>query len=452
MGFALRSTMRYQKSTLENGLRVVTLANPAACSVTLGLLVEAGTRAEGAGQSGLAHLLEHMMFQGSSNRDAMEIARLMDGAGGRIGGFTSRDYACYFAQVLEEFVPYAIDLLGDVLLNSVFSEAALEREKHAILCEQQGSHDNPEQRTHELMRSLLWPDHSLGRPILGDQDNLQAARREDLIYFLHTHYQPNRMVIAAAGNLHHEDIVAQVRDAFWRLLGERPQLPGAPPVAQRGLVIDPAPLSQTYFSLGLEAPPFASPHRYKAHLLNQILGAGISSRLFSNLREQHGLVYHVGSTYDAWRDAGLMTIEGSTTADSLTDALGHIFDELRHLISGQRPILEEELHRAKVRLRSQIKLAAEDTHALMSQLATQELYFGRHVGEAEVLEEIDAIDLDSLQRWLETSLAFGFDHCALAVTGPLKEPVVGQLNLLFHASNNAPSPNLGPETLSGPRP
>ena len=210
--------MEYQKSVLENGLRVVTLRCPAARSVTLGVLVEAGSGIERPDQLGLAHLVEHMIFQGSSNRDALEIARWMDGAGGRIGGFTSRDYTCYFAQVLRDFVPYAIDLLGDLLLNPVFDPEALEREKQAIRCEAEAHRDNPEHRAHEILRAGLWGDHPLGRPIVGDLGSLMGVDREALIYFLHTHYLPNRMVVTAAGDLDHE-LIAGIADAAGGKLG-----------------------------------------------------------------------------------------------------------------------------------------------------------------------------------------------------------------------------------------
>ncbi|MEM7585113.1 MAG: pitrilysin family protein [Acidobacteriota bacterium] len=410
--------MKYRKTTLENGLKVVTLSLPAARSVTLGLLVEAGAAVERPDQQGLAHLVEHMIFQGSSNRDALEIARLMDGAGGRIGGFTSRDYTCYFAQVLQEFVPYAIDLLGDVLLNPVFPDEALEREKQAIFCEYEAGRDNPEQLAHETLRAAMWPDHPLGRPVLGDPSCLQGMSREDLIYFMHTHYQPDRMVVAAAGALIHEDFVAQVRDAFWRLLGTRARTPVRRPVSHAALEIESADVSQTYFSLGLQAPSFAAEDRYSAHLLDQVLGAGISSRLFVSLREQHGLVYHVGTTYDAWRDAGLLSVEGSTAPATLPQTIDLILAELDGIVRGSRQITEDELHRAKIRLRSHIQLAGEDTHALMSRLATQELYFDRYLSEAAMLEEIAAIQLDELNRWIAKTLAPAFDSASLAIVGP----------------------------------
>lgn len=412
--------MQYQKSVLENGLRVVSLQQPQARSVTMGLLVEAGSSVEPSHQRGLAHLLEHMIFQGTSNRDGLEIARLMDSAGGRMGAFTSRDYTCFYAQILADYVPYALDLFGDLLLNPVFDPGALEREKRAIQCEWQSGQDNPEQRVHEIMRGALWPDHPLGRPILGTLDGLESLDREDLIYFLHTHYQPNRMIVAAAGNLQHDDFVAQVRDGFWRLLGERAALPVQRPASQPALVLQTAPLSQSYFSLGFEAAPFASEDRTTLHVLNAILGGGISSRLFIRLREQLGLVYDVTSSYDAWRDAGLWTLEGSTTTDALPLAVDALLSEVTVLLDGSRPIEVEELHRAKVRLGAQIQLAAEDTHTLMSRLATQELYFGRFFDEVSLLRDLEAVTVTSLRTWIGEHLAQSLRRSTLAVLGQVE--------------------------------
>ena len=412
--------MRYQKSVLENGLRVVSLEQPQARSVTLGLLAEAGSSAEPAHQRGLAHLLEHMIFQGTSNRDGLEIARLMDSAGGRMGAFTSRDYTCYYAQILADYLPYALDLFGDLLLNPVFDPDALEREKRAIQCEWQAGQDNPEQRVHEIMRGALWPEHALGRPILGTPDGLEHLQRDDLIYFLHSHYQPNRIIVAAAGRVGHDDFVAQVRDGFWRLLGERSATPVQRPVSQPALALQTAPLSQSYFSLGLEAAAFDSEDRVRLHVLNAILGSGISSRLFTRLREEMGLVYDAGSSYDAWRDAGLLTLEGSTTTEMLPVAVQALVSELGDLLDGSRPIEMEELHRAKVRLGAQIQLAAEDTHTLMSRLATQELYFGTHFDEAALLHDLEAVGHDTLQSWLMEHLAPALQRSSLAVLGQVE--------------------------------
>ena len=297
---------------------------------------------------------------------------------------------------------------------------------------------------HELLKSSLWPNHPLGRPLIGEGSDLTTLTREDLIYFLHTHYQPNRMILAAAGALHHEDFVAQVRDAFWRLLGARAPQPHRPPESRPAFTFEPAQVSQAYFNLGIEAPAYAHEDRYAAHLACQILGGGISSRLFSSLRERHGLVYHVASTYDAWRDAGLLTVEGSTTGDDLPRVLDLVLHEVNALFRGGQPITEEELHRAKIRLRSQILLTAEDSHALMSRLATQELYFGRHLSEDEILGRLEAQDITKLSQFLYDTLAPALDGAGLAVVGDTtsQESALRQILAKTCAEHRNPSTGL----------
>src|SRR5262249_3092083 len=235
---------------------------PEVRSVALGIVVEVGPRAESARQAGLAHLAEHLLFQGTSNRDAREIARLMDLAGGQLGGFTTRDYTCYSATVLDEHGPYALDLLGDILLNSTFPTERVEREKEAILREISAGRDAPGERCHDLLKSFAWSGHPLGRPIAGWPHTVRALDREDAIYFLHENYVPARLIIAAAGNLHHEDFVAQVRDAFWRLLGHCHGFHHAAPTQRGGVVVEPMPVSQTYFCVGIPAPPYTHTDRY----------------------------------------------------------------------------------------------------------------------------------------------------------------------------------------------
>jgi predicted Zn-dependent peptidase len=210
----------YQQTTLENGIRVVTESMPEARSLSIGILIDAGPRDESPGQGGLAHLTEHALFQGTSSRDARQIARLMDLAGGQVGAFTTRDYTCFHATVLDDYRTYALDLFGDVLLNSTFPAEALERETQSILSEISAAWDAPFERAGQLLKALAWPNHPLGRPVAGWADTVAALTREDVIYFVHQNYLPNRLIIAAAGHVEHLDFVAQVRVAFWRLLGD----------------------------------------------------------------------------------------------------------------------------------------------------------------------------------------------------------------------------------------
>jgi len=408
----------YKRTTLENRIRVVTETMDSVRSISMGVLVDAGPRDEAAHQNGLAHLTEHLMFQGTSSRNAMQIARLIDSAGGQMGAFTARDYTCYSATVLDDYRTYALDLLGDILLNSIFPEDHLEREKKAILHEIDASRDVPDERAHALLKSFVWPEHPLGRPIAGEPDSVRALTREDVIYFVHENYLPTRLLIAAAGNVIHEDFVAQVRDAFWRMLGENEATPSARPAYQAGVLVEHVPVSQIYFSLGIRAYPYAHPDRYGLHVLNHVLGNGISSRLFRRMREERGLVYDIGSEYHAYQDDGILVVEGSTTPEYLMQVLGLTLVEMWRLITGDDPVDEEELWKARMQIQGQHIISSENSNTRMSRLANQELYFGRHIPGDEILAQIEAVDTEMLQHLAESHLVDALRKISVAVVGP----------------------------------
>lgn len=418
MGQVIPGEPMYRKTTLTNGIRVVTLSMPHVRSIAMGIMVDAGPRNEDREQGGLAHLVEHILFQGTSDRNATQIAQLIDVAGGQMGAFTARDYTCFTAMVLDEHQTYALDLLGDMLLNSILPAESIETEKEAILREIDGVRDNPEERAHALLKAAAWRNHPLGNPVAGRRDTLKALTREDAIYFVHKHYLPDAMIVAAAGNLLHEDFVAQVLDAFWRMLGQNQPAICEPPAFHGGVTIEYLPVSQTYFSLGMRALPYAHPDRYALHILNNLLGGGVSSRLFSSLRKEKGLVYEIRSEYHAYRDAGILVIEGSTVPENLVEVLGTVLAELKSLVSGGEAPGEEELLKAKMQVRGQHLISAENTSTQMTRLASQEFYFGRHIPTEEILAEINAVDSPTLKRVADEVLAEEFRRLRVAVVGP----------------------------------
>jgi predicted Zn-dependent peptidase len=410
---------RYRRTTLENGIRVVTERTPGARSIALGILVDASPHHEAPEQSGLAHLTEHMMFQGTSRRNARQIAHMMDLAGGNIGGFTTRDYTCYFSTILDEHLPYSLELLGDLLLNTTFPEENLLREKQAILREICGAADAPEILANDLLKASVWPDHPLGRPIVGRPQTVSRLTREDIIYFTHRHYLPDAIIVAAAGSLDHDDFTEQVRDGFWRMLGTTTRIAPAPrSQRRRGVCVEHRPVSQTYFSVGIPAHPYTHESRYAHHILANLLGGGISSRLYRRLREESGLVYNIGAEYQAYRDDGLLVIEGSTAPEHLLRALGLVFVELWRLAASGEPIDDEELWKAKMHIRGQHLLGSENSSTLMSRLATQEFYFGRHIPSEAILDEIERVDGPMLARVGREDLAESLGHPTVAVVGP----------------------------------
>lgn len=406
------------KTTLENGIRVITEPLPAVRSIAMGFLIDAGPADEPPDKSGLAHLVEHAMFNGTSSRSATQISRFMDEAGGSLGAFTTRDYTCFTATVLDDYHPYALDLMGDILLNSTYPEEKLEREKSAIINEIDTAGDIPGQRVHALLKEFIWPDHPLGRSITGSGHSVRNLTREDIIYFVHQNYMPDRIIVSAAGNVEHEDFTAQVRDAFWRMIGcSRPAQLLRPQFCS-GVTVQEMNVSQVYFSIGLQGFCYTHPGRYALHLLNKVLGGGMSSRLFHLLREEKGLVYDIGSEYHAFGDGGVVVIEGSTTPEYFEKVLALALVELFKLITSSEPVNEEELWKAKMQIRSQFLISGEDTHTRMSRITTQEHYFGSHLPDDEILAQIDAIDIDELKNICRLNLLESLDRLAIAVVGP----------------------------------
>ena len=408
----------YRKSTLENGIRVVTETMSGHRSISMGILIDSGPFDESPEQSGLAHLVEHSVFCGTSSRDAAQIARLMDEAGGYLGAFTARDYTCYSATVLDDYFTYALDLLGDILLNSVFPPESIEREKAAILREIESSDDRPSGRVHDLLKGFAWSGHALGRSIAGQPDTIKLMTREDVIYYVHANYSPDRIIVVAAGNVDHDDFVAQVRDAFWRMMGKRLPVDKTSPIFHQGAIVENMAVSQAYFSLGIRACPYADPNRYGMHVLNNILGGGISSRLFRRLRENSGLVYQIHSEYHAYRDDGMLVVEGCTAPKNILQVLELVLDEFLKLISANERVDEEELWKAKMHLRGQHLISGENTNTRMNRLASQELYFGKYIPDEDILSQIDEIQTRNIEFLAEKNFHGECSRAAVAVVGP----------------------------------
>jgi predicted Zn-dependent peptidase len=408
----------FQKSVLENGLRVVTESIPGARSISIGVLVAASPRDEGEKQHGIAHLVEHMMFQGTSSRDSLEIARLIDSSGGHMGAFTSRDYTFFQFTVLDDYSTFALDLLGDVLLYSTFPEDDLENEKRVVIREIASGVDDPADRAHTIMKQTAWADHPLGRNVAGDEATVATFTREDVIYFVHDHYLPNRMIVSAAGNVEHVEFLSQVRDALWRIIGESamPQLDR--PTFTSGITVENSSVSQVYFCIGFEAGEHSSEDRYNTYVLNEILGASYSSRLFKNIREQRGLVYNIGSEYHSYFEGGMLVIEGVTAPEYFMDTLSLTLYEALQLFAGIAPVEADEVVRGRVQMNGKHLIAGENSNTRMGALASQEFYFGRHISTEEIEAGFNAVTVETLTELCERVFLPAFFKPSIAVVGP----------------------------------
>jgi len=386
----------YRKTVLDNGIRVITERMPGVRSLTIGLMLDVGSKDETAENNGVAHCIEHMLFKGTSSRDAATLGRMIDMAGGQLGAFTARDYTCLYAAVLDDYRTFALDIFGDILLHSQFEADALRREQSAIFQELDAGEEQPGKLAQELLKQAAWPGHALGRNIYGNRASVSSLTRETVLDFFGKNYGADRLIISAAGNLDHEDFAAQVNDALWALPSARQVArPTVGPDFQGSVTVRARESAHVYFALGAPAPVYTGPDRYATYVLNAILGAGMSSRLYRRMRDEAGWVYEIGSNYHPYGQAGLFLVEGFTTPENLLPVMEATVAELIQLLS--EPVTAEELWRAKEYLRGEILIGAEASNTRMSQLATQELYFGRFLPLEELVEGVRSISAEQIQ-------------------------------------------------------
>jgi predicted Zn-dependent peptidase len=405
-----------QRTTLPNGVRVITELMPHVRSVSMGVWIGSGSRREMGEENGISHFIEHMVFKGTSKRSAEEIARSVDSIGGGLDAFTSKELVSYNTKVLDEHMPFAFDVLSDLVLNPLFREEDIEKEKGVILEEIKMEVDNPEYLIHEIFSSNFWKDHPLGKPILGTKDTVKQFHREMVHSYYRCSYEPGNILITGAGNLHHDELVELAADRFSALSHNGSLRPEEKPTPHARLAFrNKNSLEQVHLYVGV--PCYSLPHdaRYACYVLNTVLGGGMSSRLFQNIREKQGLAYSVFSELNMYRDAGCLAIYAGTSADSAKKVVHSIVREMRQLTDERVP--EEELRRAKDHLKGSFMLGLESTSSRMGNLARQELYFGRFFTLDEMIASIEAVATDEVQTIAQEF--FHPDKVSLAMLGRL---------------------------------
>ncbi|HXD21240.1 MAG TPA: pitrilysin family protein [Vicinamibacterales bacterium] len=395
---------------LPNGLRFLTERMPHVRSVSIGVWLARGSRHEPQEQSGIAHFVEHMLFKGTANRSAEDIAQAIDSIGGQMDAFTAKEYASYYIKVLDEHLPLAVDVLADIVRRPAFSQDDIQREKKVVLEEIKMVEDTPDDLVHELFTENFWVDHPLGRPILGIPETVEALTEEGLRrYFTGVYSAPN-MIIAAVGNIEHQQVRDIVERAFGTVSSESVGLTTAPPRVEPRIIIRNKELEQSHVCLGTSSYQQDHEDRYSSYVLNTVLGGSMSSRLFQNVREKRGLAYAVFSGLSAYRDAGSMTIYAGCANHAIGELIDVVVVELKRL--KDEPMLESELRRAKDHLKGSLMLNLESTSSRMSHLARQEIYFDRQFGLDETLEGVERVTQDDVQRVARDLLRDG----ALAAT------------------------------------
>jgi predicted Zn-dependent peptidase len=385
------------KETLPNGLTLITEAMPHVRSVAIGVWLKRGSRHETPEQTGISHFIEHMVFKGTQNRSAERIASEVDSIGGHMDAFTAKEYASFHLKVLDEHLPLAVDILGDIVMNPRFDPAEMVKEKKVIFEEINMVEDTPDDLVMELFTQAFWPDHPLGRPILGNKRSVSAFRREDLATFFRKVYHAGNILIAAAGNLEHAKLSTLVRRHFGGLLAGANGRNGPPPrPAARIVTRSKKELEQVHLCLGSPAYHQTHEDRYGAYILNTVLGGSMSSRLFQNVREKRGLVYSISSGVTFYSDAGSLTVYAGTSLDSVDEVVRLTVQEFRRL-KGE-PLPADELRRAKDHLKGSLMLSLENTGSRMSHLARQEIYFQRQFTLDEMIERIESVGAADVQR------------------------------------------------------
>ncbi|NOY14337.1 MAG: insulinase family protein, partial [Deltaproteobacteria bacterium] len=404
-----------QKSILNNGIRVVTERMPDLHSVTVGFWVQNGSRHEDTTLNGISHFIEHMLFRGTSSRSSLQIAKEIDSVGGVLNAFTGREFSCYYAKVLGDKLPQAIDLLSDLVLNSIFDKKEIEKERRVILQELSMVEDAPDDQIHDLFCKSIWHSHPLGRPVLGNSSSVNQVSQADLLRMIGKRYFGHNIIIVAAGNLEHRQIMDQLEQAFSGVKPGQPDNFCTLPEYRPGIEVTTKDLEQSHFCLGCKALPQNHADRFVLQLLNSILGGSMSSRLFQEIREERGLAYSIYSYLNIHSDAGSLVVYGGTGPDDLTETLGLILDQFAGM--KKNFVSREELHMAREQLKGTLLLSLESSDSRMTRLAKNEIFLGFHPQIAEIIAAIDKVTVDSLQRLAKHLLTD--DSLNLHVVGPV---------------------------------
>ncbi|MGV3725049.1 MAG: M16 family metallopeptidase [Actinomycetota bacterium] len=403
-----------RETTLDNGLRVVSEHVPYVQSVSLGLRIDAGSRDETDELAGISHVLEHMLFKGTERRTARDIAEVMDAVGGQIDAFTSKEYTGYGARVLPEHVPLAMDVVADMLRRSLLDEKEMELEKSVILEEYRSVEDAPEEYVHELFNKAMWPEHPLGRPVIGCPEVIKRLTPADLQSYLDAYYVPERMICVAAGNLDHDDLVAETARWFGDLSGRGPVRQLQPVASTPSETRLHRPLEQSHFCMGVDGISEGDPDRWAARVLSLLLGGGMSSRLFQEIREKRGLCYSVASETISYREGGMFIVYADTNPQQMDEVRDLCRAEL--LNAAQNGVTADELARAKNQVRAGTLLSLDDTGSRMNRLARSLLYHGRVIPLQELVDYVEAVTVDDCHRVAQR--LFGKDEFAFAAIGP----------------------------------
>ena len=390
----------YGKTVLENGIRVVSEKIPHVRSVSIGVWADVGSRDEASTQNGISHFLEHMVFKGTRKRNVREIAQSLESLGGYLNAFTTKEQTCFYARVLDSNVGEAMDVLSDLMLNATFKAEEVEKEKMVVIEELKNAEDDPEDIIHDFFERELFPNHSLGNPIIGTEANVRRFHRDDLRAHIRAHYVPNRLVVSAAGNIEHDGLVELVQRHFRSLKmngsAPRKRVPG-PTARLKGFRSEHGrPINQAHICLGTIGCSIRHRERYPILLLNAMLGEGMSSRLHQSVREKHGLAYSVYSFVNMLSDTGVFGVYVGADKKNVEQVINLVHHELER--AKNKLVSKSELQRIKSQIKGTMMLGLENTSGRMIRLGSGEIYFDSFVSLDTILKKVDAVTPEAIAR------------------------------------------------------
>ncbi len=408
------------RNQLKNGVRIISEKVPGVRSVSMGIWAGAGSRHENAERAGISHFIEHLMFKGTKKRSATDIAEALDSVGGQLNAFTTKEYTCYYTKTLDEHFELGLDVLADMFFNSTFTEKAINKERGVIEEEIKMYEDTPDELIHDFFVQTAWPEHPLGKPILGTVESLSKMQREDLLSYLKEKYVANRIVVAVAGNIEHQNVQEKIARVFEQMAPHEAEDLLVPPENTCAEVTNlTRDTGQVQICLGTGGLSQHDERLYTVYILNNVLGGGLSSRLVQSIREERGLAYSVFSYHTAFCDTGLFTFYAGTSPTKYDEVIHLLLKEVQDVL--HKGITEKELTRAKEQIKGNLFLGLESVSSRMTRLGRNELCLQRVIPLAEIVERISAVTLENVKTLAHD--LFANNHYTLSTIGPLKKPL-----------------------------
>lgn len=409
----------YNKTVLDNGIKILTEEINEFKSATIGIWVDTGPKFETDSDRGISHFIEHMMFKGTKKHTATDIAEIMDTVGGHLNAFTEKEQTCYYVRVVDKHVPLAIEMMSDMILNSLFDPIEIERERGVILEEIRMYEDSPEDVVFEEFSKTLWENHPLGCPTLGHQETVSSFVRDDFMTYMKNHYTPDNITVAAAGHFKHDQLVKIVEECFSPLTGKLEPMKVSMPRFHTRNSIRFKDCEQTYVCMGGKGIPQKDDRKFHFFVLDGILGGSMSSRLFQEIREKRGLVYTVSTFTNSYKDVTQFGIYACTGKENLNEVikLSHnILDDIR-----ENGVTEKEVYRSKEHIKGGISLALESTSNRMIRLNKSHYYYGKLIPIEEVIKKVDLVTIEDVNELAKEIL--NKNNFSSAIVGPINEPI-----------------------------